>query len=47
MLYEVITGEMKPFSKYTIHVKAIGTSGESAEGYAEFETGRLDRNNFV
>ena len=35
-------GQWKPFTKYTVHIKAVGTSGETAEADAAFSTGRLD-----
>lgn len=38
----VYGGEMHPFTTYTIHIAAVGSSGESAEGEAQFSTGRLD-----
>ncbi|WP_099205368.1 alpha-L-rhamnosidase [Scatolibacter rhodanostii] len=36
------TGSLTPFTKYEVHVQAIGTSGESAEATTSFETGRLN-----
>ncbi len=36
------TGEMLPFTSYTLTVKATGTSGETAMGQTTFMTGRLD-----
>ena len=41
-LNNIYGGEMKPFTDYTVHIKATGTSGETAEGTASFRTGRLD-----
>jgi alpha-L-rhamnosidase len=37
----VYDGPMVPFARYTVHIKATGTSGESAAASADFETGRL------
>lgn len=34
-------GPMKPFTQYTVHIFAIGESGETAEGETTFSTGRL------
>ncbi|MEN1990530.1 alpha-L-rhamnosidase [Paenibacillus hubeiensis] len=36
------TGLLKPNTNYEIRVKAVGTSGDRAEGTASFQTGRLD-----
>lgn len=33
---------MRPFTEYTIRVKAVGTTGETAETESSFQTGRLD-----
>lgn len=41
-LNTVYGGPWKPFTEYTVHIKAIGTSGEIAEADAAFSTGRLD-----
>lgn len=41
-LNTIYGGEWKPFTEYTVHIKAIGTSGEIAEADAAFSTGRLD-----
>lgn len=35
------TGERRPFTRYTVQVEAIGSSGETAAAEAVFETGRL------
>jgi alpha-L-rhamnosidase len=35
-------GEMRPFTTYEVHVRAVGRSGEVAEATACFQTGRLD-----
>ena len=35
-------GELRPFTTYTVHITAYGTSGEVAQGSASFSTGRLD-----
>jgi len=36
------TGELKPFTKYEVQIRATGVSGETAEKKARFQTGRLD-----
>lgn len=41
-LNNIYGGDMMPFTRYTVHITATGTSGEIAEGEATFETGRLD-----
>lgn len=41
-LNNIYGGEMKPFTRYNVHIKATGTSGETAEANAAFMTGRLD-----
>jgi len=41
-LNNVYGGQWKPFTEYTVHIKAVGTSGETAEADAAFSTGRLD-----
>lgn len=41
-LNNIYGGEMKPFTCYTVHISAVGTSGERAEAEASFMTGRLD-----
>ena len=41
-LNNIYDGLWQPFTEYTIHIKAIGTSGEIAEAGATFSTGRLD-----
>lgn len=41
-LNTIYDGPWQPFTEYTIHIKAIGTSGEIAEADAAFFTGRLD-----
>ena len=35
-------GELRPFTTYTVHITAYGTSGEVTQGSASFSTGRLD-----
>lgn len=35
-------GPLDPFTTYTVHITAIGTSGERAVGKTFFQTGRLD-----
>ncbi len=34
-------GELLPFTKYNVYIKAVGTSGYTAEADASFQTGRL------
>lgn len=41
-LNNLYKGDLKPFTKYDVHIKAIGTSGESAELSTFFQTGRLN-----
>ena len=41
-LNNIYDGPWQPFTEYTIHIKAVGTSGEIAEADAAFSTGRLD-----
>ncbi|MFX3650045.1 MAG: family 78 glycoside hydrolase catalytic domain [Paenibacillus sp.] len=36
------TGPMKPHTSYEVRIRAIGSSGEQAEGMTTFRTGRLD-----
>lgn len=40
-LNNVYGGEMKPFTEYEVLVRAVGKTGETAEGKAAFTTGRL------
>lgn len=42
LLNNIYGGQWQPFTEYTVHIKAIGTSGEIAEADAAFSTGRLD-----
>lgn len=41
-LNNIYGGEMRPFTEYTVRVKAEGTTGETAEAESSFQTGRLD-----
>ncbi len=38
----VYTGKLSPFCTYEVHIKAIGKSGETAEGTTSFSTGRMN-----
>ena len=35
-------GELRPFTDYRVHIRAVGTSGETAEADTSFSTGRMD-----
>lgn len=41
-LNNIYGGPWEPFTEYTVHIKAVGVSGEMAEADAVFATGRLD-----
>ena len=35
-------GELRPFADYKVHIRAVGTSGETVEADTSFSTGRMD-----